>query len=200
MVNTRVDDDFWINEAAIENDICDNNLTTMDFLSQIIPEMPKDPKNILEIGCGVGRLTNEIKKRFPDAVVAGIDINPDFLSEAEVRSGYKADIANPSKYPFYYCRDNIIEIPKQDFIYSVLVFQHLNNESKTEYIRQIGQALRIDGVSMFQYVEGAHSSRAMYDADIKDVRQWCEQAGLTIINEQFDLICPRWTWITVVKR
>lgn len=194
-MSTLTDADFWLNEATAEDDICDKSLSVDDFLDIIQPEIPKNSRSILEIGCGIGRLTKEIKKLHPKAFVSGTDINPDFLKLAEGLSGYRADKKHPFKYPFYYLRDNIVNIPAQDFIYSVLLFQHLNNEAKSEYIYQASQALKSGGVFLFQYVEGEHSSRAMYDVKSQDVNAWCEGAGLKIIWSMKGLINPRWVWV-----
>ncbi|MFA5937477.1 MAG: hypothetical protein WC822_06405, partial [Candidatus Paceibacterota bacterium] len=64
-MTTRTDADFWLNEADADVDICDKRLSVEDFTALIFPEIPADPHNILEIGCGIGRLTSEVKKHFP---------------------------------------------------------------------------------------------------------------------------------------
>lgn len=40
------------------------------------------PKTILELGCGCGRLTRELIKRFPDAEVTAIDLAPEMIDVA----------------------------------------------------------------------------------------------------------------------
>jgi len=39
-------------------------------------------RTILEIGCGTGRLTRELKARFPDAAICAIDISPAMIQHA----------------------------------------------------------------------------------------------------------------------
>ncbi|WP_107670707.1 class I SAM-dependent methyltransferase [Cyanothece sp. BG0011] len=41
------------------------------------------PKNILDLGCGTGTNTINLKKRFPNAVVTGLDLSPYMLIIAE---------------------------------------------------------------------------------------------------------------------
>lgn len=188
-MTTRTDADFWLNEATAEDDICDKRLNDEDFLRLIIPEVGNLPKYIVEIGCGIGRLTNKMQELYPDAEVTGIDINPQFLKIASQRGS-----AN------YILADNLDDCRGVDFIYSVLVFQHLDSKAKQTYIRQAGRALRKGGTLFFQYVEGDHASRAMYDAKIADVRLWCEEAGLEIENIKTDTVCERWTWVRAVKK
>lgn len=42
----------------------------------------EDPKNILEIGCGPGALCGSLKRWYPDAAVAGLDLDAGFLDYA----------------------------------------------------------------------------------------------------------------------
>lgn len=204
-MSTRTDDDFWLSEATMDNDICDPRFSLWDCLKNIIPEIEpavSDLGSILEIGCGYGRLTREVKRYFGNqTIVKGIDINPKFLKKAEEYSGYttKPSWHSPTDYPYYYCIDNLTGLPSVNAVYTMLVFQHLSNKVKEEYIRQVSLILKKDGIFRFQYVEGYNSSRCNYEAKIEDVRQWCKEAGLTIIKEQFDLMEDKWTWITATK-
>lgn len=196
---TRTDDDFWLNEATIENDICDKNISTQSFLDIIIPQIqnyiPEKGGSILDIGCGIGRLTRPINNYFKTSKVFGIDINQKFIDYAVSMS----DTDNDSSSPIYMLADNLSGFENLDAIFSVLVFQHINNEAKAEYIKQASISLRQGGILLFQYVEGTHSSRAMYDAEIVDIRKWCEQANLVVVNESCDRLAPRWTWIEAVN-
>ncbi len=193
-MTTRTDTDFWLNEATAEDDICDKRLSVLDFLVRIFPEIHAEAKagKILEIGCGIGRITNALQYQLPRAEVIGTDINQSFLDIAKTNSKLRE--------ARYVCTDNLKEFTNIDFIYSVLVFQHLSNEAKAEYISQAGKALRKNGALLFQYVEGDHASRAMYDAKIEDIRQWCEDAGLKITLERNNQVCERWTWIKAIKK
>jgi trans-aconitate 2-methyltransferase len=57
-----------------------------------------DPRTVCDLGCGTGHLTLELKKRWPDAEVFGVDSSPDMLAKArEVAPGLKfsqADAGN----------------------------------------------------------------------------------------------------------
>jgi 2-polyprenyl-3-methyl-5-hydroxy-6-metoxy-1,4-benzoquinol methylase len=204
------DDAFWLHEADPAVDICDPSLTVDACLDVITPEMTArvdlDHATILDLGCGIGRLTNPIHARYPDARVMGIDPNGNFLADAR-RAAVTTGVS-----PVYVCCDaqelGIITVadwgdePRAsgyDAVYSMAVFQHLDSARKRDLIAQVGLALRPGGVTVFQYVEGTHSSRCMYDALVGDVLEWCTDAGLKVQRVQHDLLMPRWTWVTATK-
>jgi trans-aconitate 2-methyltransferase len=53
------------------------------------------PRTVCDLGCGTGHLTLELKKRWPDADVYGVDSSPDMLAKArEVAPAVKFSQAN----------------------------------------------------------------------------------------------------------
>jgi ubiquinone/menaquinone biosynthesis C-methylase UbiE len=52
------------------------------LLSTIIDYLPKNPKKVLELGCGTGILTKMIKGVSPEADITGIDLSPEMLNLA----------------------------------------------------------------------------------------------------------------------
>jgi len=78
------------------------------------------PRNIIDLGCGTGRLPGMIRNRFTDVKVKGIDCSGDMLTIANTRIGdgdfYVGDIEN-------------MELPKGffDTVLSINVLHHLNN-------------------------------------------------------------------------
>lgn len=196
MVSTRTDADFWLNEATIANDVCDKNISTDSFLEIIQSEidecLPLEGGNIIDLGCGYGRLTAPLAAKYTTSFVVGYDINPKFLKQAEENKG-KAD------RPAYACSDSLPSIADADFVFSVQLFQHLSGEAKAEYIRQVYEVLKPGGVFLFQYVEGSNVGRCLYDAKLKDVETWCKAVGFEVTGHEFNLLAPRWTWIRAVK-
>lgn len=197
-----VDDDaFWLNEADPAVDICDATLTVGACLDVIIPKMSGevdlDKACIVEIGCGIGRLAAPVKAMFPGATVIGTDISARFL-----------DIATrDAPGPTYCLTKNLTGLPLAetsgghvDAIYSMAVLQHIRNNEKALHIYKASTALRMGGVFVFQYVEGSHESRCMYDAEIDDIEKCCLMAGFDVVEVEHDLLFPRWTWVTAVKR
>lgn len=188
-------DDWWKTKAT-KDDICDKALTVDDFLPLILPELApaiKKGSNILDFGCGIGRLTIPVAKHFTQANLIGVDINQSFLEEA---IGAAADGLVTDRCYFMPFLDTNIKV---DAAFSVSVFQHMLNDTKKEYIHQIARALNKGGIFRFQYVEGEADSFLTHDATFLDISNWCAQADLEIAHVENDLIKPRWTWVTAVK-
>lgn len=196
------DDAFWLHEADPAVDICDPSLTVDACLDVILPEIRDHVRRwswVLEIGCGIGRLTNPLQAMLPGTHVVGIDINPEFLAIACKAAEAMTWTGLMPIYRVAGSVDDVAAPGSIDAVYSMAVFQHLDNARKRDYIQQIGRALRPGGVTVFQYVRGTHSSRCMYDALVRDVWDWCEEAGLTVQRVQHDLLMPRWTWVTATR-
>ena len=197
------DDAFWLYEADPQVDICDPSLTVDACLDVILPEILDHVTGkwswVLEIGCGIGRLTNPIQAALPRVHVVGLDINPKFIALACEAAGAVTWTGMMPAYRVTGSLDDVASPGSVDAIYSMAVFQHLSNDRKRDYIQQIGRALRPGGVTVFQYVEGVHSSRCMYDALIMEVAGWCQEAGLEVQRIQHDLLMPRWTWVTATR-
>jgi SAM-dependent methyltransferase len=82
--------------------------------------MPVDRERALDFGCGVGRLTIPLAKRFREVV--GVDISSSMLVEAR----RNAIEAGQSNIRFVKSDDNISEAKgKYQFVNSYIVFQHI---------------------------------------------------------------------------
>jgi 2-polyprenyl-3-methyl-5-hydroxy-6-metoxy-1,4-benzoquinol methylase len=201
-VTAAEDDAFWLHDADPAVDICDPTLTVGACLDAILPTLaehvPLEQARIVEFGCGVGRLTNPVQARYPDARVVGVDISARFLDIAATEA------ARLGVNPTYILSANVglAAIPEAqgcDAVYTMCVLQHLDGDRKRGLLHQAGRVLRPGGVLRAQYVEGDHSSRCMYDARLPDVLRWCGEAGLRVTEYRHHLLMDRWTWITAVR-
>lgn len=193
--------DFWLNKAKEDEDYADPNIPTDKTVEALVSAFPEDPRMILEIGCGFGRLTREIKKLYPKAYVKGFDINEKVLDKAALLSGYKRS-SNPTsdRVPLYYFNSGDLSgKSKDDVIYCVQVFQHLPANEKREYIRQVYGRLNPGGIFRFQYIEGDADTFLTHDARWEDIKKWLLDAGFQIFDVQKNLLVPRWTWVTAQK-
>jgi len=103
-------------------------------------------KTCLEYGCGVGRATRWLARRFE--VVFGCDISRSHLQEAE---SYLAGegVRNVTLKHIRQIHD-VANLPKVDVIYSFIVLQHNPPPVISLIIREFIRALRPGGVALFQ--------------------------------------------------
>lgn len=200
--------EHWLSVEPTEEDIrahiFDPNISLDDTVKAVTRNFPANPKMILEIGCGIGRITREVKKLYPEAFVKGYDINPKLLEEAARLSGYKRS-SNPTsqRVPLYYEISKIFDKhteSREDAIYSVCVFQHLPTDEKREYISDAYKLLNKDGVFTVQFVEGDHDSFVNHTCSMMDMKTWFEEAGFFVSNISNGVVHQDWSWITGVKR
>ena len=103
-------------------------------------------ENVLEIGCGVGRMTRYFAGRFRH--VTGLDVSEEMIRQARENlkacANVRLDVGNGvdlSAYPD----------ASFDFIFSYIVFQHIPDANLTlNYIREAGRVLRPGGSFYFQ--------------------------------------------------
>lgn len=99
---------------------------------------------VLDIGCGYGRVAEEIVKLHPNVFIYGIDIAPRFITlfNQRLKKHGKALVGDMKKLPF---KDNYF-----DFIYVVASFMYLENEKDQEKgMREILRVLRRGGKVLF---------------------------------------------------
>ncbi len=99
----------------------------------------------LDFGCGVGRLTQALAKQFDEVV--GVDIAESMLDSArrfDRSDGRCRFVANTTS--------DLAQFPDAsfDFIYSHIVFQHMEPRYSLGYIREFARLLRPQGVTVFQ--------------------------------------------------
>lgn len=101
---------------------------------------------LLEIGCGMGRMTRAFAHSF--GTVYGIDVSPEMIARAQT---YLADCQN-----IHLSVGNGVDLAgfgdeSFDLVFSALVFQHIPDPAITlGYIREIGRVLAPGGLAYFQ--------------------------------------------------
>ena len=106
---------------------------------------PLSTKICVEYGCGVGRVTMGLAKRF--AQVHSYDISRSHLSLAEQR----AQEVRVSNCRFHLCSENLLDpLEPCDFYYSKIVFQHNPPPIILQLIKNALRALKPDGIAIFQ--------------------------------------------------
>ena len=103
--------------------------------------IPETAKHILDVGCGIGWTTYEIKKAFPDAYIAGIDLNDNNIEIAKRLFG---------DYGIEYSADDITQwSDKQDKQYDAIVmidvYEHISVENRKVFHQVLAKSLSPDG-------------------------------------------------------
>jgi SAM-dependent methyltransferase len=111
-------------------------------------------KNCVEYGCGVGRVTTGLARRF--ARVDAYDISQGHLTQAELR----AQAVGSVNIRFHLCADDVLEeLTPCDFLYTKLVFQHNPPPIIVQLVKSALRSLNVHGIGIFQvptYQVGYH--------------------------------------------
>lgn len=149
-----------------------------------------DGMTVLEIGCGIGRVTTAMAARHPSFAFYGQDISPAMI-EAAIDNSTVQNIA-------WWMHDT--ELPSDvDAVYSMLVFQHLDGATVRNYFHRISKALRPAGMFRFQFVEGDYHGDHDHRYAIDDVRDSLRDAGFALTSITSGLMHDEWVWVTAVK-
>ncbi len=104
----------------------------------------------LDLGCGVGRNTRALMKRFGGGV--GIDVSPTMIRRARQYA------ENDSLKAEYVVNDgsNLRAIPSEsiDFLYCHIVLQHMQEKMQCQYVTEFMRVLAPEGIAAFQIPTG----------------------------------------------
>ena len=115
--------------------------TVMNHLTAI-GHLPDFNGAALDFGCGVGRLTQAMARRFVSST--GVDISEEMIRQAEALN----------RYPHCrYLASTSVRLPFEDasfsFIYSNIVLQHVPRHLSKNYLREFVRVLAPSGVLVF---------------------------------------------------
>jgi cyclopropane fatty-acyl-phospholipid synthase-like methyltransferase len=176
---------FW-NEAARDPDvrykyISDKWASTEKFL-ELINGHNDDWEKVLEIGCGIGRLIVPLSEQHPTCKFYGIDISEEMLKLA------------PKRDNVFYGED----CGDLDYVYSMLVFQHIPHEEKVRYIKKSYSLLKDGGKIFFQFVVGEENSPYSYQTSLEIVSLELESAGFSVDFSEY-IMHDQWIFIEGTK-
>ena len=132
------EESFWSSGA-------DNLDKTLDAFGVSIGPGDK----VLEIGCGIGRMTRAIAARAHQ--VTGLDVSAEMIERARTAL---SDLANVNLLVGNGSDLADVGDASMDVVYSFIVFQHIPDPAITcGYVREIGRVLRPGGWTVFQVSE-----------------------------------------------
>jgi 2-polyprenyl-3-methyl-5-hydroxy-6-metoxy-1,4-benzoquinol methylase len=130
----------------------------------------------LDFGCGVGRLSVALAAHFE--YVTAVDIAGEMIARAL-----------PHDRVMYFQRDSLKDAgtDRFDFVYSMIVLQHMPQDMQHGYVREFFRVLKPGGVAMFHTPEGPDSGHpgwhlSMFGVTRETVGEWIAEAGGTLID------------------
>ena len=176
---------FWDN-AAKDPDvrykyIADEWATTETFLD-LIKNNNNDWNNVLEIGCGIGRLLVPFADIYKECNFYGIDISDEMIKLAPKRDNIK----------YQQLANNL------DLVYSMLVFQHIEHQEKINYIKLAYDNLKNGGKIYFQFVIGKENSPYSYQTSKSEIQKVLTDIGFNnLVFENH--MHPQWMFVRAMK-
>ena len=149
--------------------------------------------NVLEVGCGIGRVTEFLARDFKE--VFGIDISGEMVTRAKARLHGKGDVYfivnDGCHYPF---ADNAF-----DFVFSYLVFQHIaEEEAVRQNFREIERTLKPTGVAKIQ-LRGVPIRKYKWSYgvhfDLRSVRKLLDGFRLKVFKHEGEGQKNFWVWL-----
>ena len=131
------------------------------------------PKDVLDVGCGTGRLLERAARQWPKARLAGIDAAPLMIAEARKKHGgdarFRFEVADAVALP--------LGASAVDLAFSTFSHHHWSDQQAG--VREIARVLRPGGVFVL-----AHIRASLLPGPKADSRQSLfENAGLNIIEQ-----------------
>ncbi len=173
--------EYW-DKATQDPEVHDKyicNLSTEECLKAI----GKPEGVVLDLGCGIGRL---MKSGY-----YGTDISSEMLKLAEK--------AHPDCF-FRKTDGKTIDFPNEtfDFVYTMLMFQHIPTESVLNYIREVSRILKHRGKFVFQYIVGKQSEPFSHFHDDNLINKCLLENGFSYFDSK-GAVHPYWTWVRAIK-
>jgi len=139
-LNTRTEKEFFESGEIFVGELFKKIHEKIDF--------GFNPVNILDFGCGPGRLTIPFS-RYADKIV-GMDISQDMLNEARINC-QKFNIGNVS---FLLSDDNLSLLKTQrfDLVHTFIVMQHINVKRGEKLILQLINSINPNGIGAIHLV------------------------------------------------
>lgn len=135
----------------------------------------------LDFGCGVGRLTQALGEWY--GRVDGVDVSNEMIRQALDHQ--------PSEWCHFHHNTapnlKLFRAGTFDFVYSMIVLQHMPQELQQGYVREFFRVLKRRGVAMFEIPDGPDSGHpgwwlSMYGVPRATVARWIEDGGGKLVD------------------
>lgn len=169
-------------------------------LDQIIPALTDaltPGSTILDLGCGIGRLTLPLATAFPAVSFVGLDISPRMVALA--RNNVKARRLRNTRFLTGDGRSLPKTLPRLAGAFSVLTFQHVPPEAQEGYVKALSAKLEPGATLCLQFVTTEVDHFLSHGVSPGTVAGWCDAAGLSVTAIDAGVIDESWAWLRARK-
>lgn len=189
----KAEDLWWASLKGADIDVNTAGLPPYDVeLVAAKLDIPLTPgSRVLDLGCGVGRLTVEFARLHPHLDVHGVDVGVNMIANAAHAPNVFYDLCDGRTVPF----------PDEHFAaaYAVTLFQHLPGDVVRGYLREVHRVLIKGAQFAFTFAEGDIDHFLNHQVDLSDMMNWVYDAGFVGTFWEPDDETP-WSWAYVYKR
>lgn len=154
----------------------------------------KDDSRIVDVGCGAGRLTAQLRP-YPTLRYLGLDVVPELLDYCRrkmARPDFRLELGQGNRIP--------LADGEADFVTFFSVFTHLLHEESYAYLEQAHRVLAPGGRVIFSFFEFAVESQwSVFEGNVdwvrkrsylghinvfmhaEDLRLWARRLGFTVV-------------------
>jgi len=99
------------------------------FIRALLDAIPEGTSDLLEVGCGLGRVAEEVLPLSPKLSYVGVDIDATRIGEVE-REFNQGPLANRTRFLVSSGEDLALESPSVGFVMFCLTLQHMPSPAK----------------------------------------------------------------------
>lgn len=147
----------------------ERTLPAKDLISRI--ELT-NPKRILDVGCGSGNSTHELKKKWPNSEIVGIDNSKAMIEKAK-------SLYDDTLFILEDATNDLSSLGKFDIIFSNASIQRIPNHE--DLIRSLYNSLEDNGILAIQLplVDEVRAQQALYELEhVKKYKQYLDNKNL----------------------
>jgi len=190
----HVDPKYWVAATAEADDVSYQESAVKDtaaLLEGLLGQVGSSAR-VLDLGCGIGRMSAELAGRF--AEVVGVDVSPEMIAIAQRMHAGKPGLRFEANSGV-----DLAAFGDGEFalVFSYSVLPHIPPDVLEGYFLEVGRVLRPDGLFRFQFWVGdAHDASAADTLSIRtyqraDVDRMAADGGLEIMGtETIDYFDP----------
>lgn len=146
--------------------------------AEIVRDHSKDNARVLEVGCGTGRLTEELRERFPESEIIGLDLHSEMLDIAEKSFGDDDEIVFRSQDFF-----DVDTGSDFDVITGFGVNPHFSKDDHREFFRKAGEMLVEEGLLVFDYKDPEYEVNGRFNPWSRETENYRIDSRFTTVYD-----------------